>query len=170
MFSVHLNKYVKLFEKKQSKKFDSFVLRPIIMFLRFWKHFYREKIWKFLKTILLTWNWYVYTCVLVHVYTLFKCSNVSYSLKFSFKVQNSLNWAKEHVWLCKLQLFSSKQHNHFVNPSGQFVPSRSGQFNSEKFTLGMILFDLGSIVPELDFSFCEVRTDRSKKRSWRVES
>ena len=102
-------------KKKHSKKFDSFVLRPIIMFLRFWKHFYREKIWKFLKTILLTWNWYVYTCVLVHVYTLFKCSNVSYSLKFSFKVRLKLG----DVWLCKLQLFSSRQHNHFVNTSGQ---------------------------------------------------
>ena len=29
-------------------------------------------------------------------------------------------------------------------------------------SLGMILFDLGSTVPELDFSFCEVRIDRSK--------
>ena len=138
MFSVHLNKYVKLFEKKNTlENFDSFVLRPIIMFLRFWKHFYREKIWKFLKTILLTWNWYVYTCVLVHVYTLFKCSNVSYSLKFSFKVQNSLNWAKEHVWLCKLQLFSSRQHNHFVNTVVNSYQVVVGDLTPR----GMILFD-----------------------------
>ena len=48
------------------------MLRTIIMYLGNISSWKIVKNWKFLKTILLTWNWYVYTCVLVHVYTLFK--------------------------------------------------------------------------------------------------